>query len=150
LLDPSEFDNFRFGIRAVWQSGYAHPIATSKVLHEIALIVVHRFRAPGSASLISADSPEAGDMQYRSRKSGGFLAKSGLQLNSLKCVRSDNAQSRGAVCEQIPDRTPSTKAGADRGADRGQQMRLILLLLRSADTAGRVFPASEYVPRHRC
>ena len=48
LLDPAQFDNLRFCTRAIWQSGSAYPIATSKVLHEIALIVVHRFRAPGS------------------------------------------------------------------------------------------------------
>jgi hypothetical protein len=60
LLDPAEFDNLRFGIRAIWQSGYAYPIATSKVLHEIALIVVHRFRAPASVLLISAESPDVG------------------------------------------------------------------------------------------
>jgi hypothetical protein len=45
-LDPAELDNLCFGAPAIWQSAYAYPITTSKVLHEMALIIVHRSPPP--------------------------------------------------------------------------------------------------------
>jgi hypothetical protein len=45
-LDPPELDNLYFGARAIWQRAYFYPISTSKVLHEMALIIVHRSPPP--------------------------------------------------------------------------------------------------------
>jgi hypothetical protein len=45
-LDPPELDNLYFGARAIWQRAYFYPISTSRVLHEMALIIVHRSSPP--------------------------------------------------------------------------------------------------------
>ena len=45
-LDPPELDNLYFGARAIWQRAYFYPVSTSKVLHEMALIIVHHIPPP--------------------------------------------------------------------------------------------------------
>jgi hypothetical protein len=64
-LDPAELDNLCFGARAIWQSAYAYPITTSKVLHEMALIIVHRSRGQAIAL-------DLGKLRFRLRSPGSF------------------------------------------------------------------------------